>query len=211
MNNNLAKKRMQPVPACLRPTFLVCLTVGLAGVCGPAGAGTNAVAETRAANDITLRWRAEQGEATAQNNLGVCYLAGTGVKQDKAEALKWFHKSAEQGDAKAQFNLGVCYRKGEGLAVDMTQAALWFRRAAEQGLAAAQFNLGMCYLGGVGVREDLATAYQWFYLAGVFGMPEGGSASVELAKNLTPAQVAGARERAQQWQQAFAQAPPVRK
>ena len=53
-------------------------------------------------------WRAlaEQGDVTAQNNLGVMYRDGEGVTHDYAEALKWFRKAADQGDAHAQTNLG---------------------------------------------------------------------------------------------------------
>ena len=42
---------------------------------------------------------AEQGDADAQNNLGVMYRNGKGVPQDDAEAVKWYRKAAEQGHA----------------------------------------------------------------------------------------------------------------
>ena len=50
---------------------------------------------------------ANQGNASAQFNLGIMYRIGQGVPQDYAEAMKWYRKAAEQGDASAQFNLGV--------------------------------------------------------------------------------------------------------
>lgn len=50
---------------------------------------------------------AEQGNAVAQNNLGVVYLTGKNVARDDAEAVKWFTKSAQQGNVSAQFNLDV--------------------------------------------------------------------------------------------------------
>ena len=37
---------------------------------------------------------AEQGNAEAQFKLGDCYERGAGVKQDSAEAVKWFRKAA---------------------------------------------------------------------------------------------------------------------
>jgi TPR repeat protein len=52
---------------------------------------------------------AEQGNASAQCNLGFCYENGTGVRKDPKEAVRLYSLSAEQGDASAQFNLGVCY------------------------------------------------------------------------------------------------------
>ena len=49
-----------------------------------------------------FRPAAEQGNATAQVLLGVCYREGNGVEQDDAEAEKWFRMAAEQGNAEAQ-------------------------------------------------------------------------------------------------------------
>ena len=40
---------------------------------------------------------AEQGNASAQYNLGVMYANGRGVPQDYAEAMKWYRLAAEQG------------------------------------------------------------------------------------------------------------------
>ena len=53
-----------------------------------------------------LRPLADQGDATAQYDLGLMYAKGQGVPQDYAEAVKWFRKAADQGDASAQYNLG---------------------------------------------------------------------------------------------------------
>ncbi len=47
------------------------------------------------------RKAAEQGHAEAQYNLGGFYVFGDGVKQDYAEAVKWYRKAAAQGDAQA--------------------------------------------------------------------------------------------------------------
>ena len=55
---------------------------------------------------------ADQGNAKAQNNLGLMYDEGTGVPQNYAEAVKWYRKAASQGDAVAQSNLasGLWYK-----------------------------------------------------------------------------------------------------
>ena len=42
---------------------------------------------------------AEQGDATAQYNLGVMYALGEGVPENDAEAATWYRKAAEQGHA----------------------------------------------------------------------------------------------------------------
>ena len=97
---------------------------------------------------------AEQGNASAQFNLGNMYANGQGVKQDDVEAVKWYRKAAEQGDVKAQFNLGVRYDKGRGVKQDYFEAVKWYRKAAEQGHAKAQFSLGNMYNNGQGVKQD---------------------------------------------------------
>ena len=106
--------------------------------------------------------KAEQGDAEAQNNLGVMYCEGKGVPEDNAEAFKWFRKAAEQGHDSAQYNLGQMYREGEGVPQDDVEAAKWYRKAAEQGNGWAQFNLGLMYDRGQGVPQGHGEAFKWF-------------------------------------------------
>ena len=76
---------------------------------------------------------AEQGYVAAQYNLGVMYSSGKGVKQNYAEAVKWYRKAAEQSDADAQAYLGVMYSNGEGVKRNPSKAKEWFRKACENG------------------------------------------------------------------------------
>ena len=88
-----------------------------------------------------LKRNAEQGDATAQYNLGLCYANGDGVAKDCYEAVKWYRKSAEQGDATAQNNLGLCYEDGVGVTKDLNEAIEWYRKAAQQGIDNAKLRL----------------------------------------------------------------------
>ena len=88
---------------------------------------------------------AEQGDAKAQNDLGLMYLEGRGVTQDETEAANWFRKAAEQGYVDAQHKLGWMYEWGQGVLEDRAEAATWYRKAAEQGDAVAQYKLGWMY------------------------------------------------------------------
>src|SRR6267378_2279942 len=45
----------------------------------------------------SMKVKAEEGDAQAQNELGFCYENGQGITRDAAEAVKWFRKAAEQG------------------------------------------------------------------------------------------------------------------
>jgi TPR repeat protein len=76
---------------------------------------------------------AERGDAIAQYNLGLMYLAGQGVNQDYGQAAKWFRKAAEQGYVYAQSILGFMYGTGEGVPTDYVAAYLWLSLAAAAG------------------------------------------------------------------------------
>ena len=152
---------------------IVCFIGGavcVASVCSAEAPNTISDAITNAPKYLTLRERAEQGDAAAENNYGVCCLTGEGVVQNKAEAIKWFKKAAEHGDATAQLNLGASYLTGDGVAQSKVEAAKWFRKAAEQGVAKAQFNLGVCYRKGEGVVTNETEAAIWFRKAAEQGL-----------------------------------------
>ena len=80
-----------------------------------------------------VRQAAEQGDASAQFNLGFRYDTGEGVPEDDAEAVRWWLQAAEQGYASAQFNLGFMYANGEGVLKDATLAHMWYNIAGANG------------------------------------------------------------------------------
>ncbi len=50
------------------------------------------------------RWyrkAADQGNTSAEDNLGKQYYYGRGVQQDRAEAYRWFARAAAQGSDNA--------------------------------------------------------------------------------------------------------------
>jgi TPR repeat protein len=105
---------------------------------------------------------AEQGEVSAQFNLGLMNANGIGTPKDDKQALYWFTKAAEQGFVDAQLNLGVMYANGSGTPKDDKQALYWYTKAAEQGDAEAQLNLGLIYRNGEGTPKDDKQAFYWF-------------------------------------------------
>lgn len=76
---------------------------------------------------------AEQGDATAQFNLGTMYDSGQGVRQDYAEAFRWYRKAAEQGNTGAQYNLGAMYYSGQGVRQNFHFSKEWFGKACDSG------------------------------------------------------------------------------
>jgi len=147
-----------------------------------------------------VRWyqmAAEQGNAIAQNNLGVMYDKGLGVPQDYVEAVRWYQMAAEQGNAIAQNNLGVIYDKGLGVPQDYVEAVRWYQMAAEQDNGIAQIKLGVMYQNGHGVPQNYVYAHVWFSL------PRWGWGVLmknAVEKLMTPEQLAEAQRLALRWQ-----------
>jgi putative SOS response-associated peptidase YedK len=142
---------------------------------------------------------ADQGDGIAQNNLGSLYYNGGGVRQDYAEAAKWYRKAADQGFAIAEYNLGSLYAYGEGVKQDYAEAAKWYRKAANWGNADAQTNLGVLYANGDGVPKDHIAAYMWFNLAAAQGDAGGAKGRDFLAATMTPSQIEQAKALAAAW------------
>ena len=132
---------------------------------------------------------AEEGNAVAQNNLGLMYHNGWGVPQDDKEAVYWYRLAVEQGYAIAQYNLGLMYEKGKGVPQDDKEAARLYRLAAEQGYADAQGNLGVMYVFGKGVTKDFVYAHMWGNIALMNGNERGASVRGHVAEKMTSSQI----------------------
>ncbi len=74
------------------------------------------------------------GESEAIVDVGLCYLQGNGVKEDKSEAVKCFKFAAEKhGSGVAYHNLGICYENGYGVRKDYKKAIEMYGKAVENG------------------------------------------------------------------------------
>ena len=141
---------------------------------------------------------AEQGDATAQSNLGLMYATGRGVLKDEAEAVRWYRLAAEQGHDSAQWSLGVMYATGEGVLKDEAEAVRWYRLAADQGDAIAQSNLGVMYATGRGVLKDSVLAHMWSNIAGTNGNARARKLRDHLERDMTRAEISRATELARE-------------
>ena len=137
----------------------------LSAVAGPFEDGASAYKRGDYSTAIN-RWRPlAASDPTIQNNYGIMYKDGKGVKRDLGMAATWFSRSASAGSSLGQNNLGGLYRDGKGVNRDFGKAVTYFSASAAQGNAAGQLNLGLLYMYGQGVRQDLTKAYMWFDLA----------------------------------------------
>ena len=142
---------------------------------------------------------ADQGDADAQDKLGVMHADVAGVPKNIAEAVSWFRKAAAQGLASAQYNLGWMYANGEGVPKNDAEAVSWFRKAADQGDASAQFALGLMYNNGIGVPKNAAEAYFWWNLAAAQGNENAKTNRDLIEKEMSREQITEAQWRAVAW------------
>ncbi|MGA7572797.1 MAG: tetratricopeptide repeat protein, partial [Terriglobales bacterium] len=145
------------------------------------------------------RAAAVQGLAKGEVNLAVMYSEGRWVPRDYAQARVWNEKAAAQGDARAEYNLGVLYAYGQGVKKDLPQGIQWYAKAAEQGHQMAAYNVGVAYSQGIGVPIDEVKGYMWQLLACHFGFGHCKETLKYLDANLSPAKIAEARKKANEW------------
>ena len=114
---------------------------------------------------------AKAGQAEAQYEVGIMYLKGQGVAQDRDQAIRWLKASAnsgyqlaasklgrieeqeskftelqakaEGGDLEAQYELAMMYLKGRGIDADESKARRWLQKAADSNDARAITRLGI--------------------------------------------------------------------
>lgn len=85
-------------------------------------------------------------DAAAMTLLGEIYKDGLGIRESKADAIRWYRLAAARGDREAAFALGRAYLEGEGVEKDEARARQFLRQAADKGHGKAQYNLGMMAL-----------------------------------------------------------------
>ena len=117
-----------------------------------------------------LRPIAEQGDARAQNDLGIMYETGFGLTQDYLVAATWYRKAADQGNPGGQYNVGALYERGNGVPHDYVQALKWYSLAASR--------MGTTQQETAGAISRISNA---------------------LAAKMTPAQIAEAQKLAREW------------
>lgn len=137
----------------------------------PAGAQCIAVDLPEAA-----RWyvkAAEAGDALAQEQLAIAYLAGLGVDPDPVQAERWLEAIGKERRAHAVFYLGDQYLYGRGDVVpqDLAKGAHYTLIAAELGHPPGLAQLGALHEHGTGVEQDDVKAYAYALAAHDEGLP----------------------------------------
>ena len=112
---------------------------------------------------------AENGNASAQNNLGRMYYHALGVETDYAKAIAWYEKAAANGNSYAQYSIGYMYENGQGVKKNYAKAMECFKKAAANDDSYAQYSIGNMHYHGQGVKRDYAKAAEWYKKAATNG------------------------------------------
>ena len=105
---------------------------------------------------------ANNGNAEAENMLGLLYLNGIGTNVDNDLAIKYITSAANKENATAQYNLGRLHKYGIGCELSFAEAITWFNKASLNGNQRAAYTLGYMYYKGFGVAQDYKKAIAWF-------------------------------------------------
>ena len=112
---------------------------------------------------------ANEGDADAQDQLGLLYMIGEKANKDPVLAVKWFKKAASQNHLEAQYHLARAYIRGEGVIKDLDEGVFWAKKASYRGHAASQNILAARYALGEGVGKDRVEAMAWLYVSAAYG------------------------------------------
>lgn len=141
---------------------------------------------------------AKSGHAMAQNNVGIMYRRGLGVRKNVNTAAAWYRRAADQNYAKAQFNLALLYKSNQGVKKDLSKAIYWFEESARNGYGRAQYSIAIRYEAGNGVEQDNITALKWLSLTITNSSGQlrknALKARKRVAKKLTKKEIAEARQ-----------------
>ncbi|KAF2674232.1 hypothetical protein BT63DRAFT_5272 [Microthyrium microscopicum] len=85
-------------------------------------------------SDVTERKTHKAQFALSVYELGVSYMNGWGVPQDKSLALRCFEIGGTWGDPDALVEAGLCYKEGIGCKRDMNKSAKFYRMAEAKGV-----------------------------------------------------------------------------
>lgn len=146
---------------------------------------------------------AEQGDPNGQFGLGLLYANGWGVDLNDEQALKWYKLAVEQGHAEAAYNLGVMSANGWGVPQSDDEAFKWYSIAADRGFTTAQISLGKMYAVGFGAPQDNVQACKWYDIAMMLDDPNAEYERDELARMMSPEDVASAETLAKEWMGKF--------
>ncbi|MCC6919216.1 MAG: sel1 repeat family protein [Alphaproteobacteria bacterium] len=118
---------------------------------------------------------ANDGDASAQFNIGVMYANGLGVDRDMSVAMSWWGNAARQLHVRAAHNLALAMLAGEPIShgertkPDFTAILRYLKIGADAGYPNSEYTMGKLYADGVGVEKDERRAAELYLSASIKG------------------------------------------
>lgn len=119
---------------------------------------------------LSLRLAAAKGDPGAQLEIATRFAEGKGIRQNFAEAARWYERSAARGNAVAQYRLATLYERGMGVKADREKARALYMKAAEAGNLKAMHNLAVIAASPAAGTPDYITAARLFSRAAQHGL-----------------------------------------
>ncbi len=135
--------------------------------------------------------------ATAAIQLSTAFSLGHYVAVNRSEANRYVRQAADRGTPEAQFMVGSMMSERGNPLRDDKAAVIYLEKAAVQNHAGAMFVLGGLLASGRGREADPVAAYAWFMLAAERNVREAAMARDNFSANLSAAQIAEAKARAE--------------
>lgn len=108
---------------------------------------------------------AVQQHPPAMNNIGMMYLNGEYVVQNRDVAFGLFEMASVE-HAQAKDNMGQCYENAWGVERDIVRAINFYRLAGEQGYVLGFFHAAQIFEKGYpGTPKDKDLAVRWYSMA----------------------------------------------
>ncbi len=132
--------------------------------------------------EFKLMEKANNGDASAQHELGIRYLLGKGFGVDTVKSAYWIQKAADQGFLIAEYNLGIFFNNGWGLPWNPFKAFEHFQYAAKQGMPEAEYVYGSILTDNLVAPQNWNEAYRWMKKSADAGYQPARDALVEFEK-----------------------------
>jgi TPR repeat protein len=156
--------------------------------------------------DQALHWlkkAAENNFEQALIDLARLYDEGRVIEKDPVRAAQLVERAAALGNPDGEYAFAERLAAGNGVTQDRKRAWEWFKRAADNGQPAALYRMGQIIFARHRTIEDNITAYTWLTLATRLGSDEVKKDAArdrdELAKDMTPGDIAQAMTRVRNW------------
>ncbi|MGA9405592.1 MAG: hypothetical protein WBW71_00540 [Bacteroidota bacterium] len=132
--------------------------------------------------EFKLMEEANNGDASAEHELGIRYFLGKGFGVDTVKSAYWIQKAADQNFVIAHYNLGIFLNNGWGVPWNPFKAFEHFQYAAQKGMPEAEYVYASILTDNLVTPQNWVEAYRWMKKSADAGYQPARDALVEFEK-----------------------------